>query len=698
MKLRLALLAVLTLAACLAGPATAATPAPIMPLPPCEDDNGNQTGACPQTNENVTGSAGGRLSAEGSAIVSTDPTLPVCDHHNGYPPYPWSPSPCWSAVHKPVVVSCGYIDLENDGVWRESSCANALYRETSQATYPMFTVDAAPDSAGCGGAGAYGTYVYGGPANDPPRKWVNRGPTLLDCRLTFNGARPNGMRGPTWVKLRVGIDRAENGDERRGYAEYAQMYVPIDGDLREDAIDVDVLASASVRQEGDAQIVTFDITLTNEGEKAAEGVRLVPEYVVPASLTYDGVEQHRSGIPPQLHLISHSGPEGKCVTPDSKPFVGGGFTCNDLKLEAADDSLGRNTELFEIEARIVNAADLPPITFKAIVPDDVFEDNNEDRVNVNTGVSNGSIEATRQAMAALDAHFDYQTDTFGSQCNIYMQDIVARLERIRLDHPEVFDNLSYGTVTSGRYYTAVGSEAGHVGVVVYAKGTDYHQSGIVIHGTPSQSPIGAAPENFDTQVGPFPLGEVPDSTRVTGTYFHGYYYRTPVGQFPGEAIPEKPGCGFEGLYADNADSFARPRAGGCGAPAASCPIAPNALVVTTESPVEVRATNTRGQRVETLDGGILHQELDTRITSMAFPHADGTFGWTLVLPPDDYALDLIGSGTGPYRLTMTRFDQQGMPQNEVVDGMTEPGQIDQFVFDETLFSDSFEAASPAGRR
>ena len=84
-----------------------------MPLPACIEVKEGQEGACPSTNDNVTGSSVGRLATGGAVTVGVAPLLPVCDYHCACPPYPWTPGPCYSAVHDLVVVSCGYIDLEN---------------------------------------------------------------------------------------------------------------------------------------------------------------------------------------------------------------------------------------------------------------------------------------------------------------------------------------------------------------------------------------------------------------------------------------------------------------------------------------------------------------------------------------------------------------------------------------------------------
>ena len=683
----------LLIAAPLANSARAESP-PNLPLPPCSGANG-EVGACPLTNDNVEGISSGTLTAGGSALVTIDPQLPVCDYHQGYPPYPWAPSPCYSAVLRPVVLGCGYIDLEDDGVWRETSCPNALYRDPADAQFPMFTVDAAEGSSGCGGAGAYNVYVYGGPANVPGARWAEVGPTRLGCEITFNGSRPDGLYGPTWVKLRVGIDRAENGDQRRGYPEYAHMYVPIDGDLREDVVDVSVLATYSLRTEGDAQIVTFTITLTNNGEKAADGVKLIASHEPAAWLSPSGEIEKINGLPSQLHALAFS--DNRCAQVNN--FYGGSFTCDGIDLAATGDVFGRDVHLIDFEARILNATDLPPLTFEAQAPGDIDESNNSDRVHVMVPMAPGSTEQTRQAMEVLRPHFDYTTDiNFRNgevrrsefTCNNWMHDTFARFERIRLDHPAVFAGLAYGPVTSGKYFTAAGTSAGHVGVVVYPKGTDYRETGIVIHGLPSPSPLSTNPDRFDTQVSIYPLGEAPAGSLATWTTVTGDLYRTPVSKFPGIPRPENDGCGFEGLYADNHHEFNRTTNCGVPAEAETCPIAPDAMVMTTESPVDLRVTNPEGQIVQTTDNAIVVQELETPIYSMALPHPDGSHGWTLVLPNNDYLVELIGTGHGPYRLTLSIFMPDGEPINTVIEGTTQPGQIDFYEFlQDRLFRDGF---------
>lgn len=259
----------------------------------------------------------------------------------------------------------------------------------------------------------------------------------------------------------------------------------------------------------------------------------------------------------------------------------------------------------------------------------------------------------------------------------------------------MFENLSYGKITSGDYYWAPVenkfTRAGHVGVVVYLKGTDYHQTGIVIHGTPTWSPTDLdLASQLGTQaagdhVNPLPFAA---SFLQQGTQGHGWYYRTPIANFPGSPTEEGVGgCGFEGMYPDNTDEFEHPSRPTCGRELQpqTCPAVPDAVIVRTESPVEIRATNARGQRVETLDGGILTQSLDSGIHSFVSPHEDGTFGWTLVLPKDDYDIELLGTGEGSYTLMLTTFDENADPpaKTMVEEGTTQSGQINSYVIGDT---------------
>jgi hypothetical protein len=351
----------------------------------------------------------------------------------------------------------------------------------------------------------------------------------------------------------------------------------------------------------------------------------------------------------------------------------------------------------EIVARILNATDLNSlqlgeelynfkgdpqgVNFLVKAENDADDSNNEVTAKVDIPFRSGSYEETRAAMEVLAPYFDYTTDKYFQQCNVYKDDIFDRLEQIRSEHPEVFANLSYGGISSGEYLV-LGldtplTRAGHVGVVVYTKGTNFRETGIIINGTPSPSPI-----NAHSEIGPADPGGGFGLGSWTG--LNGLYLRTPANKFPGTPQQESNGAGFEGEYPDNATEFtiggSAPEPIPPDAPM-TCPIAPDAVMVTTHSPVEVIVTNSRGQRVETKDGQIVAQELGTGIQSMAFPHEDGTYAWTLVLPVDDYKVQLRGTRVGPYQLTLTTFAPDGTPTEKVTDGFTNPDQIDEYVLE-----------------
>jgi hypothetical protein len=642
----------------------AASP-PDKPLPRCIDEHGAETGACPVVDPSLTGRVSGEFTAGGTVKIETVPTVPVCDYHRGYPPYPWTPSPCYSAVHPPQVVGCGVIDLLDGGTFKEMSCSRALYKDLFDMPSQPFTYVGKDGKAGCGDYGRYQTYVYGGAANVPGARWVERGPDELECNVTFNGSRPDGLYGPTWVKMRTGIDYAQNGDERRGSGRSSEFYVPIDGDMREGIVDVAVLVTADVTGSPGEQTVEITATVTNLGSEAADDVNF--------NIT----------LPPELHFVSTSNPDCR-YNSESGAFQGGGVICS-FTLEAAGDSFGNDVQIVDAKARIINASDLKDrIEASARVADDVDASNNDDNAAVTPTFNSGSYGSTRAAMEALAPYFDYETTNFDKQCDVYMNEIFSRLEAIRDERPWLFDNLSYGRVTSGGYDVFNPKKkgtAGHVGVVVYEKGTNYHQTGIIIHGTPTWSPVD---NDIESQQGTKGIGDHITTIEWTknifgfGTQGHGELYRTPDHRFPGYTTAELPlGCGFEGVYIDNGDEFERSaNLKGCGVAArqGSCPVPPNAVIVRTESPVDLLLTNSRGERIEATGDEIVEQGMDNSLNTYAIPHADGSFGWFMVLPEDNYDIRLTGNANGPFKLTTVAFDDNGKPHIKEYEETTTIGE------------------------
>lgn len=668
---KFALLLALAGASWFSAPANAVLP-PSLPLPACVDGQG----ACPATNPLVTGTASGTLTAGGSVLITTMPTNGVCGSMNGYT-YIWSPSGCFAGVVKPVIVTCAYIDLK-DMRFKEMQCQSALYKKPAEAPAPLFTLLRPAGntdyngSTQCGAAGNYQTYAWGGPATITEAIWQSRGDRARFCELSMGAKRPDGLYGPTWAKVRVGIIYGEDGIGRSGRSESAEFYLPIDGDLR-GGVDASVLVTHELSGSDDERMITLSAIVENKGEVASD------------SVTFTTL------IPDQLHVQSVS--DSNCTLPDA--FAGGELSCT-FALPGNDDPLGRNMRSFDIEARIINASDFQEgrMEFKVQAANDADPTNNEDAINVRYSLRSSGWSETMQLMEPLLAHFNYRTpdSLLDKQCDAYMNDIYARLNAIRDDFPHLFSNLSFGRITSGGYSVAPGvtaATAGHVGVVVFPKGTDYHQTGIVIHGTPTWSPTDL---DIETQRGTMAMGDHMTINFIgdEGTADHGLYYRTRIRNFPGHAKPENPlGCGFEGAYVDNAGEFmGAPVPAACQAttrqpdPAAmTCPFYPDALLVRTESPVDLVITNSKGQRVRTSGGVIAEQGLDSGIFSYPVAHDDGTFGWTLVLPKDDYDVALTGTGTGPYKLTMREYDTAGKRVDRVIEGDTVPGRVDAFVLD-----------------
>lgn len=634
-----------------------AEPPPSLPLPPCETIDGEEVGACLDVDESISAAISGTIAENATVQVTTNPTDGICVSHLGYTAeLPWSPSPCFSSVSSPTVGICGVIDLLDGAKFKEISCKQALYLEPNSVQGSLFSV-ANEDGFRCGGAGDFNTYIFGGPANVEGARWSEFGPEKQKCSITFNGPRPDGLYGPTWVKVTVSAGIAETGDYRRaGKSVATEIYVPVDGDMREGVIDLSVLATNNVSGSNDKLFATYTANISNLGSEDAENVEV--NFV----------------LPEQLHFISAS--DSRCRQTGSAPFVNGGVICENLTVAGIGSQSGNDEIFIDVEARVTNAAELTDrIEVSVKVADDNDLSNNSDRTSTQISLDGGNFQQTRLEMLSLDPFFDYAIpdSLFDKQCNVYMDDIFTRLVEIRSQNPSAFQNLSFGRVTSGEYFWGPENNsltrAGHVGVVVYIKGTDYRETGIVIHGTPTWSP---ADLDLESQLGTNDVGahvnsvDFPKNFLLFGTQGHGMYYRTPIKNFPGNPSAELPfGCGFEGLYRDNKDEFER-ILGNCEVlpqPTSpqTCPIAPDAVILQTESPVELIITNSSDQKVRTENGIIVEQGLESGITSYASQHEDGSYGWIIVLPEDDYNVELIGTADGEYTFTSVTFDANNEP-------------------------------------
>jgi hypothetical protein len=669
MPLRAAAVWMALLGACIATGAQAVAPAD-QPLPSCAEVNGVRQGACPnEFSAQVTGTTKQRMAAGQALVLTTVPNIPQCTRWN-QDSNSWTPSPCYSGFATPTIGGCAVIDLQDGGRFKRMPCPTALYKQSSATTSEqLFSKRRIADgNSSCG----LRSFFWGDSETNRQggNSWMQANASWLDCEITLKGARPDGLYGPTWVAVYVGIDIVTSGccnaDPRYPQRVTTEIFIPVDGDLRFSS-DVGVDADASIRAaDWDSGRVTavYRATLQNRGSDVARSVELTVR--LPSQLKYE------------------SASDASC-TPNSQAAAlagrGGVVTCRGFDMAA------NSSRVIEVVARVLNATDLDGlqkgqvagvqgVQMRAKADDDADASNNEVIARLDLPFRTGSFGATKAAMQALAPYFDYMAPTRFSQCNVYKDDIFKRLEAIHAQHPQVFANLSYGGVTSGEYYIGgVYRSGGHVGVVVYAKGTNYRQTGIIINGTPSNTPLSG-----NSVVGP---GDANGYAFNGATSLDLRYLRTEADKFPGFPQEESGGqtgdYGFEGRYAHNSDQF-----GGVVPPApaaATCPAAPDAVAVTTESPVDLVITNSRGQRVETQGGMLVTQQLDGPIHSMAIAHGDGTYGWTLVLPVDDYDVKLRGTQAGSYRLTMTTYAADGTPRPVVTSGTTSSGKVDAYQVD-----------------
>ena len=56
----------------------------------------------------------------------------------------------------------------------------------------------APTGQASAEAGVYYTFIWSGPAKEAGARWKDIAPDRLDCNITFNGPRPDGLNGPNW--------------------------------------------------------------------------------------------------------------------------------------------------------------------------------------------------------------------------------------------------------------------------------------------------------------------------------------------------------------------------------------------------------------------------------------------------------------------------------------------------------------------
>lgn len=621
-----------------------AQPAPNVPLPPCEMIDGAMVGACPRTSPVVSIASPGRFGAGQTLDFHMSPTIGACDTWD-IPLNIWTPSPCYVSVHSLAIglYACFYIDPA-DGVFKSGPCDRVLYKDDTERPPGLFSFasdyydgpDAPTLHMSCGAAPDFSTYFYGAPGSDPNWVWSARGPMALNCRVTFEGPRPDGLLGPTWIRVTGSLQAIASGE--RATTETAEVFVPIDGDLRERKnlrIEGDVVVDDSL---GTARF-TVDVFNTSEEEITDVDVAFT--------------------LPRQLVFYEATAPGTRCGRPretlSSVSPAGGISSCDGITVPPM------GSVRLVLTTRITNASDLEPLIV-TVDPggriDEASESDNTVELKPRQ-IFFPAAHRTEEEMVALRAAFDYQTalHPFSSEnaCTNYAAEIFERLVALRASRPELFENLSFGRVTDGKLAPTggLGDDFGHDGVVVYFKGSDYHESGRVIHGV-------AAPSRYGV-----------------GTWFTQHYVETPIWYWQSNIGVRQAGhwgTFFEGPYPSSTEQHSpitQP-----------CLLAPDVVVVSTGSPIDLRITNSSGQRVQTQRTEVVVNELDGGLHAYDFPkEEDGTTEWTLVLPIDHYDIEIVGNGDGPYTLTLTTFDEYGMPVDEVHTGTAAFGRTETFVLE-----------------
>ena len=305
--------------------------------------------------------------------------------------------------------------------------------------------------------------------------------------------------------------------------------------------------------------------------------------------------------------------------------------------------------------------------------------------------------AQMQATGLATAAENWRSPTVTGGCNQYESQILQFLAP--LSGTAELSGLSFGPITDGA----------HWGIVVYLSGTNYYNTGVVIHGTAAPSVYsqtlpkinmgittyeGLEPDLFHQDL-PVPFV----STSLNG----GAFQATPIPDWqagaiedlmhPGALIHEGPQYYqyddyFEGTYPTDPP----------GLPPQACPVPPNAMTVSTRSPVDVHLVNSSGQELQTDNGALSVNQLSGGAFGyVAFDSTTQSFAWDLGVPIDTYQLTLVGTGSGPFTLILTTFAADLTPTQTVVHGVTAPGQQNSFTLSVgPSGAPIIEAAVPAG--
>ncbi|MGI8553770.1 MAG: Ig-like domain repeat protein [Dehalococcoidia bacterium] len=266
---------------------------------------------------------------------------------------------------------------------------------------------------------------------------------------------------------------------------------------------------------------------------------------------------------------------------------------------------------------------------------------------------------------------------FGA-CSSWNQDILSIFNGLRGTHPAVFANLDYGPIdsydsippTTGLSKSGLPGQATlahHAGIVVYITGTDWRQTGVVIHGTAAptqytQGPVrGTSPYNL--------LGTVGTWADNLWVYTAATLWETgnkKKAVLPTDYLVQDP----HGNPLYFGTTYPAPVS--TPVPGASCPLHP--ITVSTHSPVDMTLINGAGQVVQTQGGGLPLMQLPNYNPAYEFLNpTNGTVDWDLVVPQDSYTVVLTGTGSGPFTLTVSTPGANNSVVQQQVTGTVTPG-------------------------
>lgn len=213
------------------------TPAPIRPLPICEELQDPPRGACPEKSEYLTITSTGALDGATAAEVTLRPTIPPCATRNGSTGL-YSPSPCYSQIRVPAgtntvgAARCVYLD---DATGRLETCLSP-YQDTFQTWDKSVFLEGTwryqhgLELFGCTSVADFGTYFEGGPSGSG-QTWPEVAAGTGECTVSMDRT-PDNLMGASWVIIIGTLLVQKNGPSGNvTESALAETYVRVNGTL-----------------------------------------------------------------------------------------------------------------------------------------------------------------------------------------------------------------------------------------------------------------------------------------------------------------------------------------------------------------------------------------------------------------------------------------------------------------------------------